>query len=139
MDSIDSGAAVSAVDDPSGVFRTRREFYKARDIWLEQVVSDPKLPPAAFKIAYVLAIRYLNWKTFDAYPGHLTLAEAAHLSDRWVRKSLAQLNECGHLLVTVVGRGATRATYRPNLFDENWSLLYDRLKATKRASTTSRR
>jgi hypothetical protein len=129
------GTDHSPVDDlpgqPASPFRTPRQFYVARDIWLDQIVVDPTLPPAAFKVAYVL-VRYVNWRTFEAFPGNFTLAEETGLSDRWVRNSLAMLKQRRHLLVRVAGHGATRSIYRPHLFEESWLLWHEKAYDTKR-------
>lgn len=66
--------------------------------WLNQVIADGDLPPAAFKLAYVIS-RHINRGSGDAWPGQERLAEAIGTTVRTVRDLTDRLVAGGHLAV----------------------------------------
>lgn len=86
-------------------------FTRDKLSWLDQVAADSAVLPSAFKLAYVLASRFLNRQSGDAFPRQEQLAEAAGMSERTVRTLIDQLVEHGHLEV-IRGRPCR---YRPIL------------------------
>jgi hypothetical protein len=85
--------------------------------WLEQVAIDAGLSPLARVIAMILAVRYLNRETGDAWPSVETLASDAGLkSTNPVRVALRSLENRGHLAIqwSTGGKGQT-SRFRPIL------------------------
>ena len=68
--------------------------------WLNCVASDRALPPAAFKLAYIIS-QHINRGSHCAWPSQATLAEAMGIkSDRSVRRLVEALVANGHLITT---------------------------------------
>lgn len=66
--------------------------------WLNAVAADPELPPAAFKLAYVIS-QHINRSSLEAWPSQTTLKCAIGVKDeRSVRRLTDVLEERGHLL-----------------------------------------
>lgn len=66
--------------------------------WLNAVAADPTLPPAAFKLAYIIS-QHVNRTSHKAWPSQATLKEAIGVKDeRSVRRLTDALEECGYLL-----------------------------------------
>ncbi|MHC2424138.1 hypothetical protein ACVII1_007140 [Bradyrhizobium elkanii] len=66
--------------------------------WLNAVAADPTLPPAAFKLAYIIS-QHINRTSHKAWPSQATLKEAIGVKDeRSVRRLTDALEERGHLL-----------------------------------------
>lgn len=66
--------------------------------WLNAVAADSTLPPAAFKLAYVIS-QHINRKSLKAWPSQATLKEAIGVKDeRSVRRLTDALEERGYLL-----------------------------------------
>jgi DNA-binding transcriptional ArsR family regulator len=66
--------------------------------WLNTVAADPSLPPAAFKLAYIIS-QHINRGTHQAWPSQTTLKEAIGVKDeRSVRRLTEALEEGGHLI-----------------------------------------
>jgi ABC-type multidrug transport system ATPase subunit len=93
---------------PSG-----NSFSRKRAQWRDQIFDDRELLPADKVVAYVLA-RFLNSETFTAYPGAMTLADAANISLRTVRSALSHFVQNGHLKITTAKGGLSILT--PVLF-----------------------
>lgn len=66
--------------------------------WLNQVIADGGLPPAAFKLAYIIS-RHINRDRGDAWPGQERLADAIGTTVRTVRDLTDRLVAGGHLAV----------------------------------------
>lgn len=95
------------------------DFGKLRYAWLDQVVADRTISPLAFKVAYIIACRYLNRQSGDAWPTQETLARAMEVTPRGIRKALSLLVDGGHIEVARArGRGAVNR-YRLALNDRN--------------------
>jgi hypothetical protein len=84
-------------------------FTRTKFVWLDQVIADPTVCANAFRLAYLLAARFLNRKTRVAYPGQEKLAALLGLSTPKAVKYLSdQLVAGGHLTVEAShGRGQT--------------------------------
>ena len=81
--------------------------------WLEQVSFDPDLSHFAVRVATVLAVRWLNQKTGEAWPAQETLAQATGATADGVRKAVLQLEAGGHMTIKRgAGRGQS-SRYRP--------------------------
>ena len=79
-------------------------FTRTRLEWLEQLARDPDLNGVAVKTAILLATRYLNRHTREAFPLQETLAGAIGATVRGVRREISQLVDRGHLIVVRTGR-----------------------------------
>jgi hypothetical protein len=84
------------------------DFTRHKWLWLDQVLADSGAAPA-FRLAYVLASRFLNRGTGDAFPSQETLGAAIGLTTaNGVRYLVDKLFSRGHLEVAVAhGRGCT--------------------------------
>lgn len=97
------------------------DFGKLKSIWLDQVVADRTVSPLAFKVAYIVANRYLNRQSGEAWPTQETLARAVEVTPRAIRKALCLLIDGGHIDVTRArGRGGVNR-YRLALNERNSS------------------
>lgn len=68
--------------------------------WLDRVATDPKLPPAASRIAILIAGRYLNRQSGEAWPGVETLAaELSIKAPNTIRSTIKAMEARGHLNV----------------------------------------
>lgn len=81
-------------------------------VWLGQTADDPRLTPAAFKLAWIIG-QYINRQTGEAWPSQQTLAKRLCMTKRAIRTLTRALRETGHL-ETNDGRG-TGLRYRPIL------------------------
>jgi hypothetical protein len=92
------------------------DFTRTKFLWLDQVATDPAVPASAFRFSYIIASKFLNRQTGDAYPSQETLAKLLGVStSRAVRYLADHLVSGGHLEVTAAhGRGLTNR-YRPVL------------------------
>jgi biotin operon repressor len=98
----------------------RPDTYTAdRLAWLEQVALDAELGHLAARTATVLALRYLNRETGDAWPSQETLASDLSVTSRAIRTAIGQLSGHGHLTVQVRTGTRTSSRYRPILKAEN--------------------
>jgi hypothetical protein len=78
--------------------------------WLNAVAADSTLPPAAFKLAYVIS-QHINRHSHVAWPSQKTLASAIGVeTERTVGRLLVALEDGGHLLTTQ--RKQTSQLYR---------------------------
>ncbi|MGF7009096.1 helix-turn-helix domain-containing protein [Aminobacter sp. BE322] len=86
-----AGKASGQQDDGFTVFKWE---------WLDQVATDPAQPPAAIRVAVVVAGRYLNRKTGSAWPSIETLASDLSIKSlNTVRAALKALEIGGHMAV----------------------------------------
>ncbi|PPQ20543.1 hypothetical protein CV770_03980 [Bradyrhizobium sp. AC87j1] len=66
--------------------------------WLNLVAADPELPPAAFRLAYIIS-QHINRTSLEAWPNQKTLANAIAVKDeRSVRRLTDALEVRGHLI-----------------------------------------
>ena len=77
---------------------------KTRIAFMERA-SAPNVPPHAFKLAWLIAYRYLNRKTWTAYPPQERLARDLNVSVRTVQRLLDILEPLGLTIVPGDGRG----------------------------------
>lgn len=107
--------AKSSYDNPSdqsstAAVKAATEFTKVKMAWLDAVATDADVPHAAFRVAYVLASRYLNRKTGTAWPSLTTLADDIGTDARTVSRHLSILEGRGYLAKKRGGDG------RPNTY-----------------------
>lgn len=95
------------------------DFGKLRNIWLDQVVADRTVSPLAFKVAYIVANRYLNRQSGEAWPTQETLARAVEVTPRAIRKALGLLIDGGHISVTRARGRAAVNRYRLAINERN--------------------
>jgi hypothetical protein len=88
----------------------RKEHSEARIAFLRRA-SGPDIPPLAFKLAYLIAFKYMNRSTGTAHPSQETLAKDLDASDRTVRRLLTMLEPLGLAIDPGDGRG-NASTYR---------------------------
>ncbi|MCV0395438.1 MAG: helix-turn-helix domain-containing protein [Rhizobiaceae bacterium] len=79
-------------------------FAKAKWAWLDKIAADASISPAAFKMAYLLASRFLSRERGYAYPPQKALAKLLGITDRQVRRLLFQLIDGGYVEVTHCGK-----------------------------------
>jgi len=91
---------------------TAPTFVKRKFAWLDQVQADAAITPHAFELAYVLATRFLDRRTGEAWPSQETLARLLRKSDRQVRRLIKELEAAGHLTITVSNRQHVSNRYR---------------------------
>ena len=77
---------------------------KTRIAFMERA-SAPNIPPHAFKLAWLIAYRYMNRKTWTAYPPQERLARDLNVSVRTVQRLLDILEPLGLTIVPGDGRG----------------------------------
>lgn len=92
---------------------TGRAFVKFKFAWLDQVQADAAISHQAFQLAYVLAARFLDRHTGEAWPSQQTLARLLRTSARQVRRMSKELEVAGHLTITVANRQHVSNRYRP--------------------------
>jgi hypothetical protein len=97
---------------------TKPNYLRSLIEWLQQVAADPKLPPMATRVANILS-RYVNTRSFEAWPSVQTLAQKLGATDRGVQKAVAALVAGGHLQVTVGGGRTNSNRYVPLLKTPN--------------------
>jgi hypothetical protein len=76
-----------------------REFAALKWRWLDQVFDHAGVTPAAFKLAYVIATKYLNREKLCAWPLQETLAKDLGVTVRTVKTLTDLLVGCGLLNV----------------------------------------
>ena len=116
---------------------------KTRIAFMERA-SAPNIPPHAFKLAWLIAYRYMNRKTWTAYPPQERLARDLNVSVRTVQRLLDILEPLGLTIVPGDGRGYAstyaidpeRAT-RMSSFAARKGDKKGRQKAPKRVSPVS--
>jgi hypothetical protein len=85
------------------------EFTRHKFEWLEAVAKDGRVRGWLLAVAVVLASRYLNSETRDAWPAVETLALACGTDRRTAQRALRKLIRCGwlHVVSGGVGRANT--------------------------------
>lgn len=85
------------------------DFTHFKFMWLDQIAADHAVSAGAFRLAYLIASKFLNRRTREAYPGQTKLATLLGLkSTKGVKFLINQLVRGGHLQVVVAhGRGLT--------------------------------
>lgn len=91
-------------DNSPAAFKARNKkpdpFTIFKWAWLDQVAADASLPPAAYRIAILIAGRHLNRKTGEAWPGVEKLARALSIkSANTVRTAIKAMEAGGHMAV----------------------------------------
>jgi hypothetical protein len=84
-------------------------FTKFKFGWLDQVLADAAVSASAFKLAYIIAAKFLNRRSREAYPSQETLGKHLGISTaKGVRYLVDQLVSGGHLgVIAAHGRGQT--------------------------------
>lgn len=92
-----------------------RSFTRRKFEWLDAVASDPELPPIAARLAIIIANRYLNSISAEAWPGVETLARALDVSANTVRTGMRALSR-RHMRaeISTGGKGQTNR-YTPTI------------------------
>jgi len=80
------------------------ELNSIRTAFLQRVAA-PSIPHAAFKLAWLLAFKYMNRETQTARPAQATLAHDLNVSIRTVQRLLDILEPLGLIIVPGDGRG----------------------------------
>lgn len=86
--------------------------------WLNEVASDPTLPPSAFKIAYAIA-RHVNRQSGEAWPSHRLIASEIRMSCDTVKEMIGRLKQAGHLAVRVGHGPGNPSRYRLRYLTKN--------------------
>jgi hypothetical protein len=81
-----------------------RDFNKLRATFMQRV-SGPRIPPLAFKLAYLIAFQYMNLQTRTAFVAQETLAAHVPASVRTVQRLLRVLVGLGLRIDAGNGRG----------------------------------
>jgi hypothetical protein len=82
-------------------------FNKTRAAFMQRA-SAPNVPPVAFKLAWLIAYKYMNRETQTARPAQETLARDLNVSVRHVRRLADMLEPLG--LVIAPGHGPNRSS-----------------------------
>ena len=86
------------------------ELNSIRTAFLQRVAA-PSIPHAAFKLAWLLAFKYMNRETQTARPAQATLAHDLNVSIRTVQRLLDILEPLGLIIVPGDGRGLASTYY----------------------------
>lgn len=81
------------------------DWFKRKYDWVERVMAEPTLRGLPAAVAFLLARRYLNAQTQDAWPSVATLAERLNADPRNVQRALARLVAAGKLEFERGGHG----------------------------------
>jgi len=103
-DEIEPPLALKGRDDEKA---DRTVFNRRRFDWLDKIMADPDLPPAAFKLAYALAIKIMNARSRLCCPSQETISRAIGIKPRQVRNMLSLLVERGYLKVHRTGKNTS--------------------------------
>lgn len=82
--------------------------------WLNGVLADRKIPPAAFKLAYAIA-QHVNAATGVAFPSKGRLGSIIGVDDRSVVRLARRLRDAGHIDIEM--RGGRHLTNRYRLLE----------------------
>jgi hypothetical protein len=80
--------------------RATQSYEAKKEMWLVQVVSDPKLSRAAMRVAVGIAVHMNRKQNMLAWPGQRRLAEMLHMSRATVCRGVADLEVHQHIRVT---------------------------------------
>jgi hypothetical protein len=94
-----------------------QNFVAEKLAWQLQVLTDTSLTPLAKTLAALL-MHVLNSKTGDGYRSQAWLAETLGVTGRSIRRACDDLEEAGHLRVTVYGVRGKANSYRALLKSE---------------------
>src|SRR5262249_6844703 len=83
---------------------TSADLNKIRIAFMERA-SAPNVPPFAFKLAHLLAYKYMNRKSWSARPAQETLARDLNVSVRTVQRLTDILEPLGLVIMPGNGRG----------------------------------
>lgn len=86
-----------------------RDWSRDRFDWMQQIIADPARSGTAKLIAAILATRFANAETGEAYPSKATLAAAVGRSERMVQIAIREMENAGWLAVSR-GRGRGRSS-----------------------------
>ncbi|MBO6901187.1 MAG: helix-turn-helix domain-containing protein [Rhizobiaceae bacterium] len=86
---------------------TGDKFTRDKLAWLDHLAEDRSISAPAFRLAYVIASRFLNRTTGEAWPAQETLAKVLGLKVRQVGNLVGELVKAGHLRAKRGGRGRT--------------------------------
>jgi DNA-binding MarR family transcriptional regulator len=87
------------------------EFVQQKFEWLMAVAADRRLRGLPVSVAVVLAARYFNAKSGEAWPSMATLAKDLNVHWRSVQRSVRKLEDARYLRVSS-GSGRASNTYR---------------------------
>jgi hypothetical protein len=113
---VEASSATAVIDFPATrakVSPVGDTFTAAKFAWLDRIADDARVSPSAFKLAYVLATRFLNRQTGDAWPTQQKLAALTNVSIRHLQRLTDELVSAGHLEVTVARHRYRANRYRP--------------------------
>jgi hypothetical protein len=99
---------------------TKPNYLRSLIEWVQQVAADQSLPPLAVRVACILT-RYVNTRSFEAWPAQPTIAKGLGVTPRGVRAAVSDLIAHGHLTVAVGGGRGISNRYRPTLKTRNVS------------------
>jgi DNA-binding transcriptional MocR family regulator len=85
-------------------------FTREKLAWIDSVADDLGVSHLAFRVAHRLG-RYMNRTKREAWPSQATLAENVGVTDRAIRKAIAELVSRGHIEVDP-GAGKLSTRYR---------------------------
>lgn len=97
QENAEASGKYSSSDEKASADRTG--FTRRKFEWLDQVASDPRLPPLACRLAILLVNRYLNSSSAEAWPGVETLARLVGKSVNPVRDALRAMERCDHMKI----------------------------------------
>lgn len=80
-------------------------FTQRKFAWLDDVASDRAVSSEAFRVAYVLASKFLNRRRGYAFPTQEQLAAELCISDRQVRTHIGKLIDAGYIARKKGGNG----------------------------------
>ncbi|WP_421850616.1 helix-turn-helix domain-containing protein [Oricola sp.] len=80
-------------------------FTSRKLLWLETVATDANLNHASVRVAAVLALRYLNSTSGQAFPSQSKLAADIGVTEITIRRALPPLVEAGYLTKKRGGSG----------------------------------
>lgn len=84
---------------------TDATWQKRKYDWVESIAADATLPRLAFAVAFLLARRYLNETSHDAWVANKTLARTLNTTERSVRRAISALIEAAKLKRKLGGNG----------------------------------
>jgi hypothetical protein len=99
---------------------TKPNYLRSLVEWQQQVAGDQSLPPNALHVATILT-KFVNTRSFEAWPGRETIATALGISVRTVIRTVNALVARGHLKVVAGGGRGISNHYRPILKKANAS------------------
>ena len=81
--------------------------------WLRSLVRAGEVSSTARNVGFTAGLLYMNWQTLgDIRPGVPRLAADTHLSERTVKRCLAELVDAGYLVKVKRGHTGSATLYR---------------------------